>query len=644
MCGIAGFIDPRCAAAEREPALRAMLDRIAHRGPDDSGTLLDGAVAVGHRRLAVIDLSEHGHQPMESRSGRFVITYNGEIYNYQRLRAELEAKGHVFVGHSDTAVLLALIEEAGLESALRRCIGMFALAVWDRRQRTLQLARDRFGEKPLYYALQGGVFLFGSELKALASHPAFSRRVDPASLEELLRFGYTSAPHSIYQQTWKLLPGHILAVRPQGGDTAPAGDHGYELESKPYWSHQEVLLAGMQRPFAGTFEDATGALEELLSDAVRLQAQTADVPLGAFLSGGVDSSTVVALMQRSSRHPVQTYSIGFAEDGFNEAGYAKAVAGHLGTRHSELYVSSTDALQVVPKLPVMYDEPLADSSQIPTFLVAQLARTEVTVALSGDGGDELFAGYPRYAFGSSIAGIRGRQLLGFTLQSALRAHLDLLARVLPTSLRGRLARRRLETLSRLLAASSYRQIAESIVELNRDSASLVQTVVRRDSAFSSRRPLVLERAYGQMAMLLDRETYLPDDVLHKVDRATMAVSLESRAPLLDHRIAEFAATLPMSFLMRNGENKRVLRAVLYRLVPQGLVDRPKTGFGIPLGRWLRGELREWAWELLASRKLGDLLDMDRCRQVFERHLSGDRDLSLACWGVLSALAWAQAWL
>jgi asparagine synthase (glutamine-hydrolysing) len=404
------------------------------------------------------------------------------------------------------------------------------------------------------------------------------------------------------------------------------------------------LLGGLRRPFAGTFDDATAALEELLSDAVRLQAQTADVPLGAFLSGGVDSSTVVALMQRFSRRQVQTYSIGFAEDGFNEAGYAKAVAGYLGTCHSELYVSSTDALQVVPKLPFMYDEPLADSSQIPTFLVAQLARTEVTVALSGDGGDELFAGYPRYAFGSSIAGVRGRQLLGATLQAALRSHLDLLTRVLPTPVRGRLARRRLETLSMLLTARSFRQIAESVVELNRESASLVQMPVRRDSAFSSRRPLELERAYGQMAMLLDRETYLPDDVLHKVDRATMAVSLESRAPLLDHRIAEFAATLPMSFLMKHGENKRVLRAVLYRMVPRDLVDRPKAGFSIPLGRWLRAELREWAWELLDSRKLADILDMDGCRQLFKRHLTGERDLSLACWGVFSALAWAEAWL
>lgn len=643
MCGIAGFIDFRCAPVERGPLLRRMLDRIAHRGPDDSGVMIEGAVGLGHRRLAVIDLSEHGHQPMQSQNGRFVITYNGEIYNHGRLREELEATGYRFAGRSDTEVLLALIENEGVESALQRCIGMFALAVWDRQLRVLRLARDRFGEKPLYYGLHDGVFLFGSELKAMTVHDAFRRHVDTSSLEELLRFGYTSAPNTIYQRTWKLLPGNILTVRLPDWDSSTGIDSGCPLEVKPYWSHQEVVLAGLQRPFVGTYEDATNALQELLTDAVGLQAE-ADVPLGALLSGGVDSTTVVALMQRSRRRAVQTYTIGFSEESFNEAGYAKEVAGYLGTRHSELYVSSADALEVVPNLPLMYDEPLADASQIPTFLVAHLARKEVTVALSGDGGDELFAGYPRYVFGRSIAGLRGRQFLAYVLQTILRTEMDVLARVLPSPLRRRLARKRLETLSRLLAARSFRQIAETVAELNRDSASLVQVLVRRESAFSCHRPVELEREYGMMAMLLDRETYLPDDVLQKVDRATMAVSLECRAPFLDHRIAEFTATLPMSFLMGDRETKRVLRAVLYRLIPRNLVDRPKAGFSIPLGRWLRGELREWGWDLLGSTKLSDVLRMSRCRELFETHLSGSRDLSLACWGFFSALAWAEAWL
>ena len=642
MCGLAGFVDARLGEAEASRRLADMLTSIAYRGPDDSGTWLEGPVAIGHRRLAIVDLSPLGHQPMVSNSGRLVMAFNGEIYNHKLLRKELEERGCSFRGHSDTEVLLALIEEGGLEAALHKCVGMFALAVWDRSARKLQLARDRFGEKPLYYGWHGGAFVFGSELKALTLHPAFAKEPDRDSLVEILRFGYVLAPHSIYQSTYKVRPGTLITLQLPQGSQHLTKENSLVAEVT-YWSHQDSVLRAMERPFAGSLADAAAELEVLLTDAVRLQMQ-ADVPLGAFLSGGVDSSAVVSLMQQQSSQRVRTYSIGFEFDSFNEAPYAKAVAGQIGTHHTELYVGQADALAVIPLLPAMYDEPVADSSQISTHVVAKLARNDMTVVLTGDGGDELFCGYNKYLLGRRFTALAGRRLLAATLGVMPWNGIEKSASLLPRPLRTRFAAARFKALHRLLASPGHRQMAEFFSELYRDSHELVLGGRLRASPFSAARPARLEELYEPMAMLLDRETYLPDDVLAKVDRATMSVSLESRAPLLDHRIAEFAASLPLQYLVNGGQTKRVLRQLLYKRVSPDLVDRPKAGFSVPVTKWLRLELNTWATDLLNSRKCADLLDMDRCRALFDVHNRGERDMSAVCWAVLSILGWAEQWL
>lgn len=642
MCGIAGFLDPRIENASAQAKLTRMLDRIAYRGPDDSGVWIDGPVAIGHRRLSIVDLSPLGHQPMVSASGRYVIAFNGEIYNHQRLRQPLEAQGIRFKGHSDTETLLALIEQYGLDAALRQCIGMFAVVLWDRRDRQLQLARDRFGEKPLYYGWHGGKFLFGSELKALVGHSTFERTVDPDSVAQLIRFGYVPTPHSIYRNTFKLEPGTILTLKfPDPSE--PLSQSASNTSKQKYWSHEAVLLQGMKKPYKGTYSEAIVELDALMSDAVGLQMQ-ADVPLGALLSGGVDSSMVVALMQRLSTRPIRTYSIGFDIAAFNEAEHAKAVARHLGTEHTELYVSSADALAVIPEIPLMYDEPHGDSSQIPTYLVAQLARSDVTVALSGDGGDEIFCGYHKYAFGQRYAHLTGRKTIGHLIGALPWNGLEYVASYLPDPIRRRVTAARFKTLHQLLTTTRPQQIAEIASVLCRNEGDLVPSSTRRASAFTLRRPAVLEAAYQPLTMLLDRETYLPDDVLTKVDRATMAVSLESRAPLLDHRIAEFASRLPMDFFVNGTVTKRILRDTLYRQVPQSLVDRPKAGFSVPVANWLRNDLHGWAQDLLQTRKSTEVLDLDRCRALFNEHCVGGKDHSAVIWTVLGFLAWEEQWL
>lgn len=612
MCGIAGFIDPLADEAKSAAFLERMLNRIAHRGPDDSGAWIEGDVAIGHRRLSIIDMSPFGHQPMVSDDKRYVIAFNGEIYNHQQLRKELKAAGRRFRGHSDTEVLLALIQECGLESAVKRCIGMFAIVLWDRRERTLQFARDRFGEKPLYYGWYGGALLFGSELKALTEHKNFVREVDPESVALLLRFGYIPSPYSVYRHTRKLRPGTILTLRlPQERDEPLTAEKCAPVEST-YWSHQETILHGLEKPFSGSFDQAVEELEYLLRDAVRLQMQ-ADVPLGAFLSGGIDSSTIVAFMQQLSSQRVRTYSIGFDVPSHDEAECATRVAQYLGTDHVVSYVRSADVLNVIPQLPLMYDEPLGDSSQIPTYLVARLARRDVTVSLSGDGGDEIFCGYHKYRLGERFARLKGRQLLAVLVGALPWSTIQSIASRLSRRLGRKLTVAHFRTLSRLLAGKRFQDIAAVVAEIGKDLEMLMPTRTTRTTAFDLERPGALEASYHRLAMLLDRESYLPDDILTKVDRATMAVSLESRAPLLDHRIAEFSARLPMSFLVDGGETKRVLRHVLYRKVPRALVDRPKRGFELPLTEWLKVELRPWATELLASRTCEDLLNLDYCR-------------------------------
>lgn len=643
MCGIAGFIDSKLVHRDSEQILSRMLASIVHRGPDDVGIWRNGAVNLGHRRLSIIELSPLGHQPMVSRSGRFVLVFNGEIYNHRNLRQELQAREHQFKGNSDTEVLLELIEERGLIEALTRSVGMFSLALWDRREQTLQLARDRFGEKPLYYGWHQNTLLFGSELKALIAHPAFIREVDRDALLELMRYGYVPAPYSIFANTCKIRPGTIRTFHVPGdraGATTQANCSGVEAE---YWTHQEIMVAGASRPFAGSLSDAVDQLESLLSAAVRLQLE-ADVPVGAFLSGGIDSSTVVALSQQVSSRPIRTYSIGFAEDAVNEAEHAKAVARHLETQHTEFYVGSADVLAVIPKLPTMYDEPFGDSSAIPTHLVAGLARREVTVALTGDGGDEMFYGYPKYAAGARFAAMGGRPVMGRLIGALPWTCIERVGSHFPATIRTKLTAGRFQTLQRLLSSTRPQTAAQIVSQQYNNAADIAIGGRVRASAFAVSRPASLERSYERMAMLLDRETYLPDDILAKVDRATMAVSLESRAPILDHRIAEFAATLPIEFLAGAGRTKTVLRELLYRKVPRHLVDRPKAGFSIPVARWLREDLNAWGQDLLHSRKAEDLVNLDRCRQLFESHARCEKDYSAIIWTILSFLAWTEQWL
>lgn len=637
MCGIAGFIDLSRATEAAESTLREMLARIAHRGPDDSGTWLHDGVAIGHLRLAIVDTSPSGHQPMLSTSGRYVLAFNGEIYNHASLRNELVARGAVFKGHSDTEVLLALIEEQGLAAALTRCVGMFAIALWDRQQRRLALARDRFGEKPIYYTRQHNSFLFASELKALAAHPSFERRLNLHAVAQLMRFGYIAAPHSIYENVHKLEPAAILQLDIDAASAAPTFHH--------YWRAEDAFAQGLAKPFEGSFEDAVGALDTLLRNAVKGQMQ-ADVPLGAMLSGGIDSSTIVALMQAQSATPIRTYCIGFDSPASDEAPHARAVAQHLQTLHTELYVSSAHARAVIPQLPTLYDEPLGDSSQIPTFLLAGLVRRDLTVALSGDGGDEVFGGYPKYLVGRRYAGLPGRHAFAALLAAVPWRAAQALSAPLPRPIASRLVAQRLRLRHALLSARGPTDIAEVLARVSQDDLDIVPGARRLETVFSAPAPLAQGRQpdYVRAAMLLDQRAYLPGDILAKVDRATMANSLESRAPLLDHRVAELAASLPTEYLVGAGQSKRVLRELLYRYVPRALVERPKQGFSAPLADWLRSDLHDWAADLIHGSKGSPSLNRPFCARLLAEHRAAQADHSGVLWCVLSFLAWADAWL
>ena len=642
MCGFTGFITSKWLVST-ESVLARMAETIGHRGPDDLGVWWDALAGLGfaHRRLSIVDLSPAGHQPMFSDSGRYVIAFNGEIYNHMGLRKALEVGGAPgWRGHSDTETLLAGFDAWGIEATVKRCIGMFAFALWDKHTRTLTLGRDRMGEKPLYYGWQGcgneRVFLFGSELKALKAHPAFSAEVDRGALCLLLRHNYIPAPYSIYQGIAKLEPGCLLSVSLAQPDP----------KVWKYWDTVQVARAGVASPFAGTANEAVDALEVLAKDAVR-QQMVADVPLGAFLSGGIDSSTVVALMQTQSSRPVKTFTIGFNEVGYNEAVHAKSVAQHLGTEHTELYVTAPQAMDVIPRLPGLFCEPFADSSQIPTFLLSQLAKQHVTVSLSGDAGDELFCGYNRYQLTKKLwrklalvpAPLRALAAKGVTALSP--AAWDSLADFIPGASRYAALGDKLHKGAGVLASATVDELYLGMVSHLRNPADWVIGGQEPPTHLTGLRPDLGDLGAVERMMALDAISYLPDDILVKVDRTGMGVSLESRVPFLDHRLVEFAWSLPLGYKLCDGQTKWPLRQVLYRHVPRELIDRPKMGFGVPLHDWLRGPLRGWAEELLDEARLareGYFLPKP-IRKIWAEHLSGKRNWMAQLWSVLMFQAW-----
>jgi asparagine synthase (glutamine-hydrolysing) len=637
MCGISGLWRfAGSAEADLAAQSRAMTDAIAYRGPDGDGHWTDPAagIALGHRRLAIIDLTPTGLQPMTSADGRIVITYNGELYNRAEMAAELDRPWR---GTSDTEVLLEAIATFGIDGALARTNGLFAFAAFDRASRTLHLARDRLGIKPLYWTRQNGTFAFASELKALRAAGGLAFAIDPGALASYLRYACVPAPATIFRDVAKLAPGHRVEARADG------------VTVHRYWDVAEVARRGQQALDLRPEPDIVEELHDLLADAVKRQ-MVSDVPLGAFLSGGIDSSTVVALMQRAASRPVKTFSIGFREQAFNEAANARAVAHHLGTDHTELVLSAADAQAIIPQLPAIYDEPFADSSQLPTFLVSRLARGQVTVALSGDGGDEVFGGYVRYQGIARLAGIARRlpgplrRLAATAIELVSADAWDMMARALPSRLRPSHPGDKIRKGASILGKDDPLEMYRRVVSYTPEPVRFLPGVT--EPADVIERLGTETRGLDTVAKLrlLDTMTYLPDDILTKVDRASMAVSLEARVPLLDHRVVEFAWQLPSDRLIANREGKRPLRAVLARYVPKALVDRPKTGFGIPVDEWLKGPLRPWAEDLLSPAALADgLLDQAAVRRWFDEFLSGRRNSQHGLWAILQFQAWRRAY-
>lgn len=651
MCGITGFYSRKAVVTEDKmnQIIGQMMNQIIHRGPDSYGSWIDkdNGLALGHRRLAIIDLSPEGHQPMHSISGRYVIVFNGEIYNYQilkkRLLDEVPQYASKFRGHSDTEVMLACIEHWGLEKAVQQFIGMFAFALWDKRERVLYLVRDRMGEKPLYYGWSNEVFLFGSELKSLVAYPNFRKDINREALTLYLRHNYIPSPYSIYNNIFKLNPGCILKLDTKNN----------QITINPYWSILEVVIQGIASPFTSE-QEAITELEHLLKDSVK-QQMLSDVPLGAFLSGGVDSSTIVALMQAQSNRPVKTFSIGFYEEGYNEAEFAKAVAKHLGTDHTEMYVSSEEALNVIPKIPEIYDEPFSDSSQIPTYLVCKLAKQQVTVSLSGDAGDELFGGYSRYLM-SGIAWSKLKLLPTFSRRMAAKLIKGVDVEVWNRTLgwlapflfnRGEISSigDKLNKIAEIIGVADYNDFYQRMVSHWKNPDNLVIGGKEPIYAFNNRNTkydLKELDIYHQM-MYLDSITYLPDDILVKVDRAAMNVSLETRVPLLDHRLVELAWRIPLSMKISDGQGKWILRQILYKYVPQKLIDRPKKGFGVPINEWLRDPLREWAENLLDRNKLlkQGFFNPAPIIQKWEEHKTGKRNWGYYLWDILMFQSWLE---
>jgi asparagine synthase (glutamine-hydrolysing) len=643
MCGIAGFLF--CSPPpEPDRLARAMAASLRHRGPDDSGVWTDvsAGVALAHTRLAIIDVTATGHQPMSSASGRFTMVFNGEIYNFRKLRCELEGVGMHFRSRSDTEVLLSGFETWGLDATLRKTIGMFALAVWDRERRALTLARDRVGEKPLYFGRIGPLFAFSSELRALRLLPDWTGEIDRDALTAYLRYGYVPTPHCIHVGIRKLPAGTTMTIRP--------GEE--EFAIVPYWSAVDVARSGHATPVDLDDQSAIEELDRLLRCAVS-RCMVSDVPLGAFLSGGTDSSTVVALMQAQSRMPAKTFSIGFDETEYDESAHAQTVANHLGTDHTSLRLTARDALAVVPKLPIIFDEPFADVSQIPTFMVSQLARSAVTVVLSGDGGDELFGGYNRYTWGDTLWRRTGR------VPRAIRGAVgSLLARVpasrwdkmfsmaqplLPRSMRQFMPGDRLHKIAMLLNADSANDLYRRMTSHWQQPSQVVLDCRTGGQVIELMNLPGPAARLSERMMLSDLVSYLPDDILVKVDRASMAVGLEARVPLLDYTVVEFAWRLPMRLKIRDGEGKWILKQLLQRYLPQELIERPKMGFAVPVDAWLRGPLRDWAEDLLAPDRLRaeGFFDADVVQKHWVEHVTGRHQWQFMLWNVLMYQAWLR---
>ncbi len=637
MCGITGLIDLKAQTSTEELSqlTTRMNDTLYHRGPDGGAVWVDAeqGIGLGHRRLSIIDLSEAGNQPMTSSDGRFVLVYNGEVYNAEDLRPELSAAGYRFNGHSDTEVIVNGFSHWGVKATLEKLIGMFAIAAWDKKEKTFYLMRDRVGIKPLFWCDTGSSFLFGSELKALYAHGDCPKEINRGAIASYLRHNCIPAPHTVFKNIQKLMPGHLLTRKADGEQTI-----------EPFWSLEDIVK--QSQPFEGTETEAVDQLEDLLKDAVG-RRMVSDVPLGAFLSGGIDSSTVAALMQTQSDQKIRTFSIGFEEEGYNEAKHAAAVAEHLGTDHTELYVTPAEARDVIPKLADFYDEPFSDSSQIPTYLVSQMTRDHVTVALSGDGGDELFAGYTRYLtaakYGKSIYGLpKPVRKIGAGLIKCLSPDMwDGVLKVIPEKRKPSHVGNKLHKLANVMGQDQddyYRTLVsqwpapEEIVLNTKEPKGIIWD--ERVKAFV---PGFVERM-----QYLDMLTYMTDDILTKVDRASMAVSLEARVPLLDHRVLEYAWSLPMDMKIRDGQGKWALRQVLYRHVPQELIDRPKMGFGVPIDAWLRGPLKDWANDLLF--KDNGIFDQSEIRQKWNEHQSGTHNWQYHLWDILMFNSWYGRWM
>lgn len=641
MCGITGFWQYN-QKINLQQAIQQMSRQLYHRGPDDGGSWIDEntVIALGHRRLSILDLSPEGHQPMLSANDRYVMVFNGEIYNFQPLRENLLKLGHKFRGHSDTEIMLACFCQWGIKASVEKFIGMFAFAVWDKQERQLYLGRDRLGEKPLYYGWLGQNFVFASELKALKAHPHWQGEINRDSLTMFFRYNYIPAPHCIYDNIYKLPPGTLLTL------SAPH----LQPEIVAYWSIENVIKNAQENPFTGNEDEAINTLEELLKDAIA-QQMIADVPLGAFLSGGIDSSTVVALMQSQSSQKIKTFSIGFTEEAYNEAQHAKAVANYLQTDHTELYVTPQQARDVIPKLPNLYDEPFADSSQIPTFLVSQLAKQKVTVSLSGDAGDELFGGYNRYFWGNNIW-----QKIGWTAPAIRQVMSKFLTTFspskwtqigekfqpfLPNQLQTRLLGDKIYKLAEVLAVPDQFALYQRLISHWQNPETLV--INGKEPITQLQKPPLNLANFIEQMMYLDSVTYLSDDILTKVDRAAMGVSLESRVPFLDHRVVELAWQLPLNLKIRGNQGKWILRQILYKYVPQKLIERPKMGFSVPIDRWLRLELRDWAESLLDSNKLKEqgFLNYQPIQKKWQEHLSGNNNWQYLLWDVLMFQLWLQ---
>ena len=648
MCGIAGVLTPDGPVANTVATAQAMGAALAARGPDDAGIWSDGngKIALAHRRLAVIDLSPAGHQPMHSRCGRYTIVFNGEIYNFPKLRQQLAAAGVRFVGHSDTETLLEAIASWGLTLALQRCNGCFALAVWDRVEQHLLLARDRIGEKPLYYGWVNGSFLFASELKALHACANFSVEIDREAVAQYLQFGYIPEPLSIYRNVRKLVPGSFIAVSARAPGVLP--------EPMPFWSLRAAVDTARSDLMVCSFDEAAAVFDAALQRAVALR-MIADVPLGAFLSGGIDSSLMVAMMGRATPHPVRTFSIGFHEAAYNEAPQAAAIARHLGTDHTEFYVSAAEARAIIPRLPMIYDEPLADTSQIPTAVLSQLARQQVTVAMSGDGGDEVFGGYRRYRSMRRFWHLLGRcpaparKLVGSALSAltsgALGSLVQGLAHTLPPTAGAMDWYDRVSKTAEFSRFNEPMQMYRRLIALWPQPELLLQNMPPVADREATLQVAGDARAFVDQMMYFDTANYLPGNILPKLDRASMACGLEARMPFLDHELIELAWRLPVAWKIRRSRGKIMLRELLLRHLPRGAFDRPKMGFDIPLGAWLRGPLREWAEHLLDPVTLrdGGIFHAEPIVAAWRAHCSGRRDLRYQLWAILMFQAWSEQW-